>query len=356
MTTNCHSTAAERRFRNVVVTAAACVAVGAVTAAVVAAPRASGASGTASPLRAVTITLALEAHARRGAMGANRVSQGKRATAGDEFEGTVGAGTLESRDACDVQITPQAPLYLTWRVRTKLRSATTDRVELDVSWTRTTAGSGAVAEGSATVAVAPGRSHLVDIISVDPKEERMCSHVALTVTVDRANSVTGELLAHRLWLVHERGGVRTVSEPIEVVGMEGEAVAFRFRPLRWNLAGSMVTTTQGAQIDVDVLGTVVSEASGDGRVETTVDVRRETTLSPYSARGSGTMVMTGQMGEAGEVELPLFAGLGVLPADRFPAGPLARGLTRNDNRVRVDFSQFFADSRTSLVITVERLR
>jgi hypothetical protein len=320
------------------------------------APRVATATSAPMPLRAVTITLALEAHARRGEMAANRVSRSKRAKVGEEVEGTIGAGTPKSRDICDVQVTPDDSLYMTWRVRTKVRSADSDRIQLDLSWTRTIAGDGVTAEGSATVTVAPGRSHLIDIVAANPGDEGMCSHVGLRVMADRANPLTGELLVHRLWLVHEQRGTRTVSEPVEAIGTVGEAVPFRFRPLRWSLAGIMVTKAPGPQIDVDILGTVSSEPLEDGTIETMVDVKREIRFGPFSFGGWGEMMMVGRMGEAGEVELPPGGGQGVLPAESVPGGPLGPGISRKGDSIRFDSSEFFAGSRTSLVITVERLR
>jgi hypothetical protein len=342
--------------RGRVFAAAVFAVIGAAAADPVTAPRLAAAVGPATPLRAVTITLALEAHARRGEMAANRVGVSRTAKVGDEIVGTVGAGTLKSRDICDVQAAPPDTLYMTWRVQTTVRSADSEWVHLDLAWTRTTAGTGVTAEGATTVRIAPGRSHLIDILGTDPQEERMCSHVALRVTADRSNPVTGELLVHRVWLVHEQGGVRTVSDPVEAIGTAGESVPFRFRPLRWNAAGSMVGKAPGLQIDLDILGTINTESLPDGQLESMLDVRREIRFGPYSSMGSGKMVMAGRTGEAGEVELPPSGGLGLLPADAVPPGPLAHGFSRRGNRIRIDFSEFFAGSRTSLVISVERLR
>jgi hypothetical protein len=48
--------------------------------------------------------------------------------------------------------------------------------------------------------------------------------------------------------------------------------------------------------------------------------------------------------------------MGALPAAGVPPGPLARGFSRAADWLRFDVAEFFAGSRTSLIISVERLR
>jgi hypothetical protein len=343
-------------YRGRVFTAALFAVLGAAAADPVTAPRAQVTAQTAVPLRGVTMSITLDVHAKNGEMAASRVSASRRISVGDEYDGRIGAGTFTVHDLCDAKVTPGDDLYMTWRVRATLRSASSERIEFDLSWTRTTAGLGVTAEGNGTVAIPPGRSHLIDIVATDPAENRRCTHVGLRITADRANPSWGGQFAHRLWLVHEQGGNRSVSDPLDVVGDEGESLAFRFRPLRWTASGAPAMKTQASLLDIEVWGTILSEPTDGGNITTAVLVRRGTRTRHGSSSGSGTMVMVGPPGEAGELELPQFRGKTTVFKDEVPPGPLSRALTPSGEDYRVDLSQFFAGSRTSLVIEVERTR
>jgi hypothetical protein len=346
-------------YRGRVFTAALFAVVGAAAASPGTAPRVGTPAQGAVPLRGVTITVSLEAHARNGEMALPRVTAVDRVTVGGRTDRTVGAGPAGTRDICDVQVTPEHDQYMTWRVQTTLRSADSERIELDLAWARAVAGSGTTSEGSATVTLTPGRSHLIDVVGTDPSQGLTCNYVTLRLTASRVPPSSRELFLHRLWLVREQDGIRTVSDPMEGIGPAGEEVAFRFRPLRWNLAGAMVSTGPGTLIDIDITGTVASESLHDGSIETTITVKREISRSNdggSSRSGRGTLVMIGRAGEAGEVELPPERGEIQVSSDGQPLGPLARGLRRQGQYVLLDFTQFLAGSRTLLVVTVERLR
>ena len=316
----------------------------------------AGAPPAPTPLRSVAVTFALEAHARLGAMAAYSASLSKRAAVGEALDATLGTGTPAGRDICMVQTTPGDPVYLKWSVRATLRSADSEQIALDLAWTRTTAGGEKFDGGSATVAMRPGKSHLVDIVSAKPGDPDTCSRVSLRVSATRFFPVSAEILVHRLWLVYEQDGKRWTSDPIDAIGRAGEAVAFRFRPLEWNLAGVMDASQSGPHVDMDVLGTVTTEVLPDGRFETMADVRRDTRFAASTLFGSGTLMMTGRLGEAGEVELPAAGGRSGVPVGDIPAGALARGFSRRGKWLDLNVGEFFSGSKTSLVMTVERLR
>jgi hypothetical protein len=247
-------------------------------------------------------------------------------------------------------------VYLKWSVHATVRSADSEQIALDLAWTRTTAGGEKADGGAATITMRPGKSHLVDIVSTKPGDPPACSHVSLRVSATRFFPVSADLLVHRLWLVHERDGKRWTSDPIESIGRAGESLPFRFRPLEWNLSGAMDAVPSGPHVDMDVMGTVTTEVLPDGRFETMADVKRETRFAPGSLTGSGTLMMTGRLGEAGEVELPAAGGHSSVPFDGAIAGALASGFSRRGNRLDLNVGEFFSGSKTSLVMTVERLR
>jgi hypothetical protein len=327
--------------------------------AVAGATSASGAlpaSAAPTPLRSVAVTFALEAHARLGAMAANSASLSKRTVIGEPLDATLGTGTPDGRDICMVQTTPSDPVYLKWSVHATVRSADSEQIALDLAWTRTTAGGEKADGGAATITMRPGKSHLVDIVSTKPGDPPACSHVSLRVSATRFFPVSADLLVHRLWLVHERDGKRWTSDPIEAIGRAGESMPFRFRPLEWNLTGAMDVNPSGPHVDMDVLGTVTTEVLPDGRFETMADVKRDTRFAASTLSGSGMLMMTGRFGEAGEVELPAAGGRSGVPVDGLPAGALAPGFSLRDKRLDLNVGEFFNGSKTSLVMTVERLR
>ena len=309
-----------------------------------------------TPLRSVAVTFALEAHARLGAMAANSASLSKRAAVGEALDATLGTGTPADRNICLVQTTPSEPVYLKWSVHATLRSADSEQVAIDLSWTRTTAGGEQADGGMATITMRPGKSHLIDIVSAKPGEPAACTHVSLRVSATRFFPVSSELLVHRLWLVYERDGKRWTSDPIEAIGLAGESVPFRFRPLEWSLTGAMDAAPRGPHVDMDVLGTVTTDVLPDGQFETMADVKRDTRFGPSTLFGSGTLMISGRLGEAGEVELPAPAGRSGVPIDGVAAGTLAHGFSRRGKWLDLNAGEFFGGSRTSLVMTVERLR
>jgi hypothetical protein len=320
------------------------------------APRTLDASEPAVSLRAVTVTFAVEAHDRRGEMAAYRASMSKRFQVGDEMEGTLGTGSLKRPDICHVQVPASTSAYLRWSVKVRVRSADTERVEIDLAWSRTTGGTETVDEGTRTIVVPVGGSHLVDIVPARSDEKTNCSHVGVRLGTSRVALEADGLLLHRLWLVHEQGGARTVSDPFEAIGAAGESVPFRFKPLRWNLAGVPVTRGNETNIELDVLGTVTSEPREDGVIETTLHVTRQAGVGATRFGGAGNLVMAARMGESGEIQLPKAGGQGTLRTISIPDGPLAAGFSRGEGELRFNLEDFFRESRTSLVLTVERLR
>jgi hypothetical protein len=314
------------------------------------------AGATPAPLRAVSVTFALEAHSRLGAMAAYAASLSKRTSVGEALDATLGTGTPASRDICMVQTTPSDPVYLKWSVHATVRSADSEQVAIDLSWTRTTAGGEKADGGEATITMRPGQSHLVDIVSAKPGDPATCSHISLRVSATRYFPVSTEMLVHRLWLVYERDGKRWTSDPVEAIGRAGESLPFRFRPLEWNLAGAMEANPSGPHVDVDVLGTVTTDLLPDGRFETLADVKRDARFGAGTLFGSGTLMMAGRLGEAGEVELPAPGGRSSVPVDGVAAGPLAPGFSRRPKWLDLNVGEFFRGSKTSLVMTVERLR
>jgi hypothetical protein len=311
-----------------------------------------------APLREVSVQFALEAHARLGPMAALSATLGKRVAVGQEMQGALAAGTERHPDICMVWATHDSTsAYLGWKVRATVRAANAEQVELDLSWSRTTAGEGVTDEGTRTVTLKLGQSHLIDVASAQADKSATCSHVTLRVAVNRQSPISSELLVHRIWMVHERGTSRWVSEPVEAIGAPGDAVAFRFRPLRWTLLGSPADAAAGGPlIEMDVRGTVTTDPGEDGRFETMFSVRRETLVGPYSTRGGGTLLATVRAGEASAVELPTAAGSAAVVMTSVPSGTLAPGLSKEGGLVRIDVGVFYAGSRTSLVMTVDRLR
>jgi hypothetical protein len=318
--------------------------------------RAMPAAAAPTPLGTVAVTFALEAHSRLGAMAFNSASLSKKSAVGESLVATFGTGTPADRDICAVQTTPSDPVYLKWSVHATLRSADSEQIAIDLSWTRTTAGGEKTDGGPATITMRPGQSHLIDIVSAKPNDPAACSHVSLRMSATRFFPVSTELLVHRLWLVYERDGKRWTSEPIEAVGRAGEALPFRFRPLEWSLAGAMDVNPSDPHVDMDVLGTVTTDVLPDGRFETMTDVKRDTRFGASTLFGSGTLMMAGRLGEAGEVELPAPGGRSGVPVDGVVAGPLARGFSRRGKWLDLNVGEFFSGSKTSLVMTVERIR
>jgi hypothetical protein len=309
-------------------------------------------------LRSASVTFIVEGHARSGAMADSSARASMRPKVGDAVDSAFGAGSPAHPDICLVQTgaTETEPAYVEWRVHARLLYADSERVELDVAWTRRAFDDSAVEKGSGTITLKTGQSHLIDIVSARPGDVTRCSHVSLRVTASRYSPVSKDLLVHRLWLVHEQGGQKWTSEPVEAIGSVGEPIPFRFRPLRWNLAGVFGATSPGPHVEMDVLGSVTTDTADDGRRETRVDLKREVRIQAVTMFGSGAMRIEDRLGETGVIELPVPGGNCSVEATDLPAGPLAAGVARRGKFVEIRSDKFFSGAKTSLVLTVEQVR
>jgi hypothetical protein len=116
--------------------------------------------------------------------------------------------------------------------------------------------------------------------------------------------VAGAALRYELWLVHHDRNGRERTDRLDLVGEQGAAVKYAFRPLGVQQDGSLAETTSEETAHIEIGGTVRGRARRDGLVDVTVDTLRSVrTDSGWSGRG-GKKQLTVRPGETVEVALP----------------------------------------------------
>jgi hypothetical protein len=163
-------------------------------------------------------------------------------------------------------------------------------------------------------------------------------------------------LTYDLWLVHDAASGERLIRHQQVVGRHGELIEFRLLPLCWSLTGAAANSSD-AGIGLDLSGRLRGRVLDDGTLSVGLDVRARLAFGAGSTTGTVTRSLAMTPGETVALVLPQptasLSGLAPLP---HPPDRLAPGITIGADRASIDFAQFFAGSRTSLLLEVRRLQ
>ena len=229
-------------------------------------------------------------------------------SAGDRLPSTVfGVGT--ESEGCDDEMTASVAEgsaaamlgdhALVWTVDVEVVAVSTDRIVLDTAWRRLARGEdgqpSTLAAGSgAELTLREGERVLVDYADSVPSGDRLCAQsYAVELTAAMAEDpLARRQVAYELWLVHERPGGGQTSQYARLTAMQGEEAEFQFPRERLRVVAGGPTEA-GAELQVDVKGTVRGRVRPDGSLDVSLGSRRQ--LRYRSAEGSG-----GVVGESGE--------------------------------------------------------
>lgn len=263
-----------------------------------------------------------------------------------------------------------------WVAEARLVSSDFDRIVVDLAWKHyVTAPGGAreeVAGARGTITLKEGQPYVLDFVRANDVDRDVCRVANVTIdlvaNLKYESAVADEVLAYEAWLVHDDGRGKRHSERAQASGLQGESTHVAFTPMRWPIDRT------GCSLYTQVVGTVSADIRGalrpDGRIDLQVRPSRGITQilgeRPSNA-GTGMTMITASLGEAVTFVLPDVTGnngfgFPCKPASP-PQPPLPNGVRFNpapphlkttDALLFVDYGQFLAGQKTSLVITARK--
>jgi hypothetical protein len=242
----------------------------------------------------------------------------------------------------------------------------TDAVTLEVRWNRDDSVEGAVRRGAGdvrTVTLRPNERHVVDLVRMTGTT---VANLVLEVAATRAEdpALADAVLGYDLWLVHDTAAGTRTTRRLTRSGRPGEEVAFAFDPLAFSVDAAQPIDGATGPLKMTFQGVISGRPRPDGSLEVALRSERRMMVSrpgtvpgtPAGASG-GVKAFVVKAGETTGIEFPIPADVfGWKFDDPVPARfrPGATGTA--DGAVRVATAQFFAGSRTMILITVRRER
>jgi hypothetical protein len=263
-----------------------------------------------------------------------------------------------------------------WMAEAHLVSSDFDRIVVDLAWkhyvTRTDGTRQEVAGDRGTVVLKEGQPYILDFVRASDADRDVCKVANVTIdlvaNLKYESPIADNVLAYEAWLIHDDARGNRYTERAQASGRQGELTHVAFMPMRWPIERT------GCSLYAQVVGTVSADIRGavraDGRVDLHVRPSRDISQlpgeRPVNAEGGATMI-TASLGEAVTFVLPDATGnngfgLPCKPTSA-PQPPLPTGVRFNapppqlkmyDPLLFVDYAQFLAGHKTSLVITVRK--
>jgi len=274
---------------------------------------------------------------------------------------TGGSSTLVPHRPAGAEWARSISLLYAWRVQVTLASVTAEDVTFDVDWNRydiTGDTPQPIAGDRRTIKLRPGARHVLDLLDLT-SQNLTETNLVLELEVPRDDAPRAEYanatLAYEVWLVHEPMNGQKVTERLNVAGRDGQAVPFRFTPLAFSLDAAPQAGGAAGPIKVTVEGSVKGRIRPDGGVDLAVQSGRLIQCTPgLTARETGTKSFVVKPDETTGIEFPFVNGYCPIGAGSQPANPRPGVVTGDDGKLRVNFKEFFAGDKTSILVTVKR--
>lgn len=324
-----------------------------------------------------TIVVRLASTSRTGSTGAGQARDEETLKVGDSMTAFLQAG-INDRDRVSgsgaktfvtvgagstlVPKTPFASSYeYAWRVQVALQSIAEGRATFEVDWNRyQVAGEDAqpVAGDRRTITLPPGARHVLDFIDFTSRNAD-ATNVVLELEVPRLDAPRVEYsnttLAYDVWLVHEPANGQKVTQRLNVTGRDGQVVPFRFAPLAFSLETTPPAGSVAGPVKVTLDGSIKGRMRPDGGIDLAVQSSRLIQCTPgLMARETGTKSFVVKPDETTSIELPFVNGYCPLGDVAKPANPRPGVMTGADGKLRVNFKEFFAGDKTSILVTAKR--
>ena len=322
-----------------------------------------------------TVIVRLSSTSRAGATGSGAAWDHESLAVGETMESILRAGALSGRGfgVGGGQSIADSDWYadpnFTWRVLVQMVSIDGDKATLDVSWTRVDSANPAAPPhltDRRIMTLRLGQRHVLDFLNVEDPDSKTANVVLEVETpLDDAPGIESVLrrakaeqpgegsatLSYDVWLVHEAADGRKITRRADVVGQAGLMVPFRLQPLTFPIEASPAGEDREGPVRVAIEGRVRGQVQPDGSIEVTLlSMRTITCARGLTANESGVKQFTARPDETTAVDLPWSFGYCSLGSDvRMPANPRP-GVIVKDDRLRVQFKDFFAGERTSILV------
>ena len=175
----------------------------------------------------------------------------------------------------------------------------------------------------------------------------------------------GVTLDYDVWLVHEGANGGKTTRRATLTGRQGENLPFVFAPIGFSLDGGVQPDLTSSPVRMTVDGAVRGRAMFDGSVELSLQSRRMLSHGNGNVSDAGTKSFIVKPEETTSIELPGAEFYSMVPATGTGVGSgIGRGIGRGtstspggitkDGNVRIAWKEFFAGSKTSILVTVRR--
>jgi hypothetical protein len=134
-------------------------------------------------------------------------------------------------------------------------------------------------------------------------------------------------------------------------------VPFQFAPLKFGIDAASPGDGSDGFVNVVLKGTLTGRVKPDGTIEITLaSVRSIDCTSGLSAHESGTKTFISAPEETTAVDYPWAFGYCPLSSRVVKPARARAGIVENDGRLQVNYKEFFAGERTSILVTARRQR
>ena len=202
---------------------------------------------------------------------------------------------------------PQTPLPV-WTVQAVPERAAMDAIGVAFSWQRLSAGGAEPdAAGEGEVVLREDDHVLLDFLPLDVPWSNCFRNVGLELaaTIPEDPAFQQERIAYDLWWVRQEQG-RQTTRRLQLIGKQGEKVAFDFGKSRSPMPGPPRPDGAAAVLQTSVLGSVRGRIQTDGSIELRLAAERGAAPvdGGWFSSAHGEKVVRAQPGETLQLDLP----------------------------------------------------
>lgn len=292
------------------------------------------------------MTTPIDGPSRQSATSEAKLDVGSTATLGFALRGNLCHRAIGGRTVVDATATHA------WTVTVTLSSAQIDKIAVDVAVERLDGQPLRVTRRELRqLLLSEGAPHVLDFIEADDAALAACHMKNIVLQVSAAvierQAAVREALDYDLWFTHTDAGGRANTRHAAVTGLQGKAIDFMFRPVRWPLQTLAPSSPADLSIDEEIYGTIRGRLQIDG----TIDVSLTTTRLLSHTNPSGSSGFVGH--EGGRKNFSVHAGEPVALEIPRPGGG-ANLRSRDGSTMRANYSELFANHAASMIVRVSR--
>jgi len=254
------------------------------------------------------------------------------------------------------------PIYR-WRIQVTVRAHTFEATTVEIDWTRydgQTDPPQPIAGDKRTVVLRPGERHVLEVLDFSPRNID-ATNAFIEIESPRDDEARPEFanlaMAYDVWLVHETAAGQKITRRLVLAGRDGQNVPFNFKPLLLPIDADQAADGSVGVMQLILDGAIKARARSDGTFDLVVETGRTLMSMPgMKAVEGGTKLVNAKPEETVAIELPvLVKGYNNTPQGTvMPAHPRPGVVIGEDGRMRVEWREFFAGTKTSILVTVHK--